>query len=608
MAGPDLSSGRVPLDRSAAEYTPEIDNIDRGYIHTWNVAFERRLPYDVSVDVAYVGAKGVGGYAGLDINAPLTLGGGDASRPYASMGRIQPIWSWGARLPTKYQSLQVAFNKPFTRGFMFKGAYTLSKAMNYGTDADGRATLSWNTPSELDRNWSPAGFDRRHNFQMGFAWALPGQSVDGSYNSIGHAIFGDWQLNGVIAAFTGSPFTMGASGTVLNTPQNTQTADQVGDYNDPRQHRQRGEVVRYRVLRPADRRPLRQHGPEPVLRSWRVDDGPVDLPFLRSGRPAASRSARSGQQHLQPPGVRQSERDHDVRNVRTDHRLRAGWRLLHRTAVPGRRPLHVLTSDPRRACERGGDSPRAPAPHCQAPDARPRFHPSPRNPRGCLAGAVNAAAPCRGWPSRRFRPPRAMPCRSSTRKPRRARPTPVPWVHSAGFFTPGSSGTPRTRPMNAPPPWRHQTSTGTISMRSCCRGWRVTMPRPARSRRALAARPDYLPARLRLAEVLLEAGDLAQSEQLFVPLTAIAATEPAAEVGLGRINAARGRARGGHSPLRARARTVSRAWRRSLRAGASLPRGRPHRRRRARRRGARPLRRALAATRRSRAGLRHLAA
>jgi Carboxypeptidase regulatory-like domain/TonB dependent receptor len=231
MAGPDLSSGRVPLDRSAAEYTPEIDNIDRGYIHTWNVAFERRLPYDVSVDVAYVGAKGVGGYAGLDINAPTTLGGGDASRPYFGMGRIQPIWSWGARLPTKYQSLQVALNKPFTRGFMFKGAYTLSKAMNYGTDADGRATLTWNTPSELERNWSPAGFDRRHNFQMGFAWALPGQSVDGSYNSIGHAIFGDWQLNGVIAAFTGSPFTMGASGTVLNTPSNSQTADQVGDYN-----------------------------------------------------------------------------------------------------------------------------------------------------------------------------------------------------------------------------------------------------------------------------------------------------------------------------------------------------------------------------------------
>jgi hypothetical protein len=229
MTGPNLSSGRVPLDRAAAEYTPEIDNIDRGYIHTWNVAFERRLPFDTSVDVAYVGAKGVGGYAGLDINAPQTLGVGDAGRPYASLGRIQPVWSWGARLPTKYQSLQVALNKPFTKGLMFKGAYTLSKAMNYGTDGDGRATLTWNTPSELWRNWSPAGFDRRHNFQLGFAYALPWQS-DGSYDSVAKAILGDWQLNGVVAAFTGSPFTVTASGTSVNTPQNTQVADQVSAF------------------------------------------------------------------------------------------------------------------------------------------------------------------------------------------------------------------------------------------------------------------------------------------------------------------------------------------------------------------------------------------
>jgi hypothetical protein len=103
--------------------------------------------------------------------------------------------------------------------------------MNYGTDNDGRATLTWNTPSELERNWSPAGFDRRHNFQLGFAWALPGQSVDGSYTSIAHAILGDWQLNGTVAAFTGTPFTVNASGTSLNTPSNAQVADQVGDFN-----------------------------------------------------------------------------------------------------------------------------------------------------------------------------------------------------------------------------------------------------------------------------------------------------------------------------------------------------------------------------------------
>ena len=77
----------MPLDRSAAEYTPEPGNIDRGYVQTWNVAFERRVAYDIAVDVAYVGAKGTDGYAALDINAPTVLGTGNQGRPFFSLGR-----------------------------------------------------------------------------------------------------------------------------------------------------------------------------------------------------------------------------------------------------------------------------------------------------------------------------------------------------------------------------------------------------------------------------------------------------------------------------------------------------------------------------------------
>jgi hypothetical protein len=228
LVPPNQSSGRVPLDRSAAEYTPEINNIDRGYVQTWNLAFERRIISDIAVDVAYVGAKGTDGYAALDVNAPTVLGSGNQGRPFFSLGRINAISSWGARLKTDYQSMQISLNKPFTHGLLFKGAYTISKSMNQ-SDNDGRATLTWNTPSELGRNWAPAGFDRRHNFQMGFAYALPWQS-NGHHDNIVRAVVNDWQLNGVMAAFSGTPFTMTASGTVLNTPSNTQTADLVGTY------------------------------------------------------------------------------------------------------------------------------------------------------------------------------------------------------------------------------------------------------------------------------------------------------------------------------------------------------------------------------------------
>jgi hypothetical protein len=112
---------------------------------------------------------------------------------------------------------------------MLKGAYTLSKTENQ-SDSDGRATVSWNTPSEYYRNYTLAGFDRTHNFQLGFAYQLPWQSKDG-YGNVLKAIANDWQINGLLAAFSGTPFTVTANGSQLNTPSNQQTADLTGTFN-----------------------------------------------------------------------------------------------------------------------------------------------------------------------------------------------------------------------------------------------------------------------------------------------------------------------------------------------------------------------------------------
>jgi hypothetical protein len=37
----------------------------------------------------------------------------------------------------------------------------------------------------------------------------------------------DWQMNGTFSAYTGTPFTVTASGASLNAPGNGQTADQI---------------------------------------------------------------------------------------------------------------------------------------------------------------------------------------------------------------------------------------------------------------------------------------------------------------------------------------------------------------------------------------------
>jgi tetratricopeptide (TPR) repeat protein len=69
------------------------------------------------------------------------------------------------------------------------------------------------------------------------------------------------------------------------------------------------------------------------------------------------------------------------------------------------------------------------------------------------------------------------------------------------------------------------------------------LARPAEAaaalRQALSIRPDYVPARVKLAEALLDAGQLEESRTLFSALKDPAA-EPSVEFGLGRIDAAEG--------------------------------------------------------------------
>jgi hypothetical protein len=50
------------------------------------------------------------------------------------------------------------------------------------------------------------------------------------------AVLGDWQVNGIYTAASGTPFTITASGANLNMPGNMQTANMNGDFNVIGQH------------------------------------------------------------------------------------------------------------------------------------------------------------------------------------------------------------------------------------------------------------------------------------------------------------------------------------------------------------------------------------
>jgi hypothetical protein len=136
---------------------------------------------------------------------------------------VQPLGT------NRYDSLQAQLTKRFSAGMMFRVSYTWSKALgvcgvsNSDNEPCVRAFAYW------ERNErTPVGFDRRHNFQVNGLWELPfGAGKRLATGGIGRAVLGGWQINGLLSSYTGTPFSVSSSGTSLNLPGSSQTADQV---------------------------------------------------------------------------------------------------------------------------------------------------------------------------------------------------------------------------------------------------------------------------------------------------------------------------------------------------------------------------------------------
>ena len=225
---PDISSGKVALPPTAAMRYISGNELKRGYVQSWNFTVERQLPGQITTSIAYVGTQTVRSFADLEINAAAP-GAGTAGRPLNVLfGHSVDTWAWNGYLSANYHALQATINHRTSKGLLLKGAYTYSKAINW-TDEDGwTGTIMWNYLPVFSRNRAIAGYDIPHTFQMGFVYELPaGPGKRFAQSGVARWIFGDWQMNGVFAAFQGRPFSVLAATGALNAPGNTQTADQV---------------------------------------------------------------------------------------------------------------------------------------------------------------------------------------------------------------------------------------------------------------------------------------------------------------------------------------------------------------------------------------------
>jgi len=230
IALPDVSSGRIGIPTTAPirEVGPGL--FKRGRVETWNVFIERRLPWEFSLGVGYVGNRMSHSMAPMNLGASRIDEQGPLS---ARWGRTADTLRLQGYLNSHYNSLQVTIDRHYAQGLYIKGAYTYSKAIDYTTEGAWGGS-EWMPPmfahpDYLEHNRGMADFHRAHVFRIAFVWELPVGSGRKylSTNRVGRAILGGWQLNGIWSSSTGMPTGMYGDNSLMQQTGNWQTLDQV---------------------------------------------------------------------------------------------------------------------------------------------------------------------------------------------------------------------------------------------------------------------------------------------------------------------------------------------------------------------------------------------
>ncbi len=203
-------------------------NLPLPYAQDWDLNLQRTLGRNFLLEVGYVGTKGtklprfiegnptvyIPGQSSPDnadqrrIHSGCTLADPPSSCQFASTGLISGIAN------SSYNALEASLRKRFSHGLSFLGSYTYSKAIDDvssfnisgsgSIQAAGENDLAQN-PNNLAAERGPSLFDARHRFVFSYQWSIPfWQHQQGWYQHV----LGGWQLNGIVTAMSGTPFTV----------------------------------------------------------------------------------------------------------------------------------------------------------------------------------------------------------------------------------------------------------------------------------------------------------------------------------------------------------------------------------------------------------------
>ena len=226
------------LSSAGSIFPPAITTRDlTGHLPTtmnFSFSVQHNIGAGIVVDAGYVGSLGRHLWRQRDLNyipfgANFLPENRDPSNPtsplppsflrrYVGLAEIPKI-EYDAT--SNYHSFQLNVNRRLSRGLQVGGAWTWSKAMDYGQGTNQTPGL---ISSQLPARWfySLSDVDRTHTLKINWVWDLPRLPVRGKALDL---VMNNWQISGIASFVSGRPTGVGWSTTtavdVTGTPSDS---------------------------------------------------------------------------------------------------------------------------------------------------------------------------------------------------------------------------------------------------------------------------------------------------------------------------------------------------------------------------------------------------
>ena len=224
---PSLGNGVIGIPGNVALATVP-QNLERGYVQSWNLTVQKHLFYGFTGQAGYVATRQIRQLGFLDLNAGQVIGAGQNGRPLLQrFGRTAATTQVLSPLGTgQYNALQTTLERRFAQGVQVAVNYTWSKAVGVTDNSENNPRVQALPYYYLNR--AVVNYDRTQNLQITNIWELPfGKGKHWVTRGFQAAVLGGWQINNILSFMTGTPFSVAASGTSLDLPGSAQRADQV---------------------------------------------------------------------------------------------------------------------------------------------------------------------------------------------------------------------------------------------------------------------------------------------------------------------------------------------------------------------------------------------